>query len=539
MAEEQEDPYALYLKGLTDLKQTTTVGTPSGEPVKEFEKSKAAAGGETSLLPPLKPQESPYLDLAAGLLGGALGRKIPGLPRGVGAVLGSVLGTGGTELGWQSLKRAEDMPGAPDNFDQSARIASGAALTQGIGEATGQFAGPMLPNSPGVPDPDRLAISQAIHDNLRSAYERIGGQPMVVDYRSRWNPMRIFQPLDTELDNQSVVDNLKAAGMDPKMARRIVLQNGATTAEVLDNAPYRIMQSLAESSPISRGYMQRYQGTRAKLYEGMVQDLADQFGKAVSPQALGSVVAKAVDGNFGLATKISDNSLNGVGGILPDGFKLNVQGIRTYMKNNGLDMNGPIAKALFGDPAGNGIPGKIGWNDLRDMRRNVSSIYHDLSMDPAVRAEAGTALRTLDRSVMKQLPPGQAETWYDLGTKADDVVNDGQFRDTFVQRMIKNPDAIDAYSNKTLKDTNINNWLKFEKAVGPAAADQVRANMAQKLLQGAVDDRGNFDPNKLHEILSAHGRFGSAFGNAVFGPQWMDNVGRVQDAVNLVKNAAR
>lgn len=439
-----------------------------------------------------------------------------------------------TDLGYQELRRSIGDVQGPDNFEQSLAISAKTGSDQMM---AGAWAGLAASTADKLAwktkaDPERLKLLGDVQESFKRVYERIGGKPLVEDMRGRWNPMRILKPLETELSDTAVVQNLKNAGLDPAMARKTVLQGGMTSADLLDNAPYNIMQAVAEGSFSSKKYMQKYHGTRSRLYELWADDLAGEFASALPEEKLGQSVAGAVNGNFNFPNAVMTNGMNSVKAMVKPDFVVNMQGVKTYFKNQGILPGSTVGQMVYDQPNATSFDAVV------KLRQNVSSLMHAQDTDPAVRAEAMKVAKTLDNSVAKQLP-FEVQDHYRIAAQADDVLNEGQFRTRFIKKMLGTSEGYRQYGKYLLKNGDVGNFTKLEAAVGKGEADKVRRGISEIVLQNAVREDGSVNPASLHQALNEHGKYGRYFLEATLGPQWIKGVDTMQRSMETLQEAAK
>jgi hypothetical protein len=439
-----------------------------------------------------------------------------------------------TDLGYQELRRNLGDVDGPDSFDQSLAISAKTGSDQMMGGAWAGMAASAADKAAlkAKVDPVRVQSMKEVQEAFKRVYERIGGKPLVEDMRGRWNPMRILKPLETELSDQAVVQNLKKAGLPPEMTRKVVMQGGMTTADLLDNVPYSILQSVAEGSFSTKKYMQKYQGTRARLYELWADDLAGEFAAAIPEEKLGQSVAGAVNGNFNFPNAVMTNAMNMVKAQVKPEFNVNMQGVKTYFKNQGIRPSSEVGQMIYEQPTATTFDAVV------KLRQNISSLMHAQDMDPRVRAEAARVAKTLDNSVARQLP-FDVQHHYKLAAQADDVLNEGQFRTKFVQRMLGTKEGYRQYARYLLKNGDVGNFDKLEAAVGRGEADKVRRGISEIVLQNAVKPDGGLNPASLHGALNEHGKYGRFFLESTLGSQWIKNVDTMQNSMDMLLTAAK
>ena len=316
------------------------------------------------------------------------------------------------------------------------------------------------------------------------------------------------------------------------MARKVVLQGGMTSADLLDNTPYSILQAVSEGSFSGKKYMQKYQGTRSKLFELWAGDLADEFATALPEEKLGQSVAGALNGNFNFPNAVMTSAMNNVKSLLRPDFKINMQGVKTYFKNQGISANSPVGQMIYEQP------NTSTFDAVSAIRRNLSSMIHAQDQDPQIKAEAQRVAKTLDKSMYKQLPL-EVRDHYHLASQADDVLNEGQFRTKFVQQMLGREEGYRQYGKYLLKNNDVANFDKLEAAVGKGEADKVRRGLSEVVLQNAILPDGTMNPASLHQAVNEHGQYGRYFLESTLGPQWMKNVDTMKKSMDTLLQTAK
>ena len=488
------------------------------------------------------------LDIAAGYAGenraAALIDALPipeqyKVPADVAArVLGGGAAVLPTHLAWSELRRHLGDKTGSDNFDQSVKDSYEAALSQAnagaLGAGASKFAGLLHPS--GRADPSRIEDMKQVKDSLVRVYENAGGKPLVEDMRSRWNPMRILKPLENELDDSTVVQRLKDKGLDPQMARRVALTGGHTTANLLDNSMYRTLQSVAESSPVGSRYLQNYKTTRGKMFNMMAEDLANEFGDHLPEEQVGKAISNAVDGNFNVPNTVMNASLNNIRGNLNAGSSFNVGSIRDAANRAGLDPNGP-ARLVHEMPS---LPnGRTSFDNIQQVRSYLSSIIHSQEADPKEIDEAKRMAKTLDRSMVQQMPSNLRKSYKDA-VSADDTLNEGQFNTSFVKGLLGRQDGYRQYAVQLLREGDVGNFNKLEAAVGPDEANKVRRSISEIVTQNAADSTdGTLMPHNLDKMLNEHGDYGRYFLQSTLGDGWMRNVERMKGSMENINALAQ
>lgn len=454
---------------------------------------------------------------------------------GAGVIAGG-MGAFAGDLGWQNARRAMGDVTGPDTFDEALAISAKTGSEQAAGGAWGPMLGAAVGKTSlkSKVDDERLHFMKQVQDSMRRTYERIGGAPMLEDMRGRWNPMRIMKPFETELADSTVTAKFRNAGFsDPEMLRRVVQTGGHTTADLLDNTPYNVMQAVAEGSFSGKKFLQKYEGTRNKLYEHMLEDLSDEFTSAIPEEYLGKSVAAAVNGNFNLPNAVMSAAMNNVKQYVKPTYKLNMRGVKTYFKLNGIDETSPVGQMIHEQP------NQTTFDAIYRLRSNLSSMMHALDTSPAVVAEAQRVAKTLDKSIAKQLP-FEVQDHYKLAVGADDVLNQGQFKSKFVQGLLGKEEGLRAYGKYILQTNDVDNFRRLERAVGRGPADEVRRGISESVLQRAIDPKdGSLSPAMLHQGLNEHGKYGKYFLEATLGTPWMKNVETLQRSMETLLEASR
>jgi hypothetical protein len=519
------------------------------------------------------------LDVAGGMIGESKAvrvlDKLPipekyKLPAEIGArVLGGSVGAGTTDLTWQNLRRLTGAEGAPDNFKESALMSAKAATDQGIagiyGFGLGKAGEAMGARTKAV-DPDRLDQMNEMRDRLKAVYEKIGGKPLVEDMSQRWGIMKRLRPLETELDDHVVTQRLKDAGLDPQTARKVALQGGLTTGELVDNVPYSILQSVAESSFASKKYMENYKGTRGQMYRSMIDDISSEFGSALPEEHVGKAIANAINGNYNLDNAVITHGLTEVQRRLEPDFAFNTKGIKGSIRMRGFDPEGP-ARLILGDVIPDSGPGgpaalmpgssatraapapttgpyakksnnQMTFDQVMQARASLSTIAHDEGADPQHRADSQKLLKTLDKAVQKQLPGG-LEQYYGDVTAADDQLNRDGFRTQFTQGLLGTNEGYRKYAQYLLKNGDVGNFDKMAKAAGPDATNNVKRSIADIVTQNAVGPDGTMNPASLDKMMNEHGKYGRHFLESTLGPQWTSNVDRLQKSMEIITSSGR
>jgi len=449
-----------------------------------------------------------------------------------------VLGAGGaaflTDLGWQNLRRKLGTVDAPDNFEQTKAIATKTAIDQMAGGLWGEALARVGERTSLVNKmtDEKAQLMGTIQDALKRTYERIGGAPLVEDMRWRWNPMRILKPLETELNDSAVVQRLQDQGLDPKMARRVALQGGMTTADLLDSTPYIIMQSVAEGTASSHKYMQDYRGNRNRLYELMLEDLSNEFAAALPEEKMGEAVRAALNGNFNLPNALMTAGLQSVRSQINPKSTINVVGLRNYFKQQGLDANSPVAEMILS------LPDNVSFDAIHRIRSNLSSLIHALDQDPRIVAEAKAVAKSLDKRMFKELPTG-LDQHYLLSVQADDVLNEGQFKSKFVQNLLNNKQVDREFAKTLLRNSDVKSFRQMEAAAGRGAADNVRRALSESVIERGIEPDGSISPSGLHQALNEHGKYGRYFYGATLGPQWIHNVEMIRDTTDALLEIAK
>jgi len=452
-------------------------------------------------------------------------------------VLGGGAAVFPTHLAWSRLRQAIGDKSAPDNFEKHVSDAWDAALGQAnagaYGAGASRLEGALHPSA--YVDPTRLDNMKSIKDSLKKTYEDIGGKQLVEDMRGRWNPMRILKPLETELDDQSVVQRLKDKGLDPQMARRVALTGGQTTADLLDNTLYSTLQKATEASPGGSKYLMKYKGTRAKMFQMMVDDLANTYGDHLPEEQIGKAISKAVDGNFNVPNSIMTNSLNEIRNNLQQGTGFDVTKMQAGANMAGLSKDGP-ARLIHEIPA---TPnGKTSFDNIQQVRSYLSTIIHAQDQDPQVVADAKKVAKTIDKSMSRQLPDSLKSSYMDAVT-ADDQLNEGQFNTKFVKSLLGRQGGYRAYGQKLLESGDVGNFLKLEKAVGPDEANKVRRGISEILTENAANSTdGTLAPQNLDKMLNEHGDYGKYFIQSVMGKDYVRNIERYKGAMENINEAA-
>jgi hypothetical protein len=348
--------------------------------------------------------------------------------------------------------------------------------------------------------PESMANMEQQKNRFRAIYEKTAGTPLLEDPRSYWNPMRYVKPMSTELDDTQVVKRLKAAGYDPEVARSLAI-NGGAMGDLLDNSLYESLQRMVGNSKASRNV----NATRGQMMQDGIRDLGSQWGSVLPPEDIGKAVYKAVKGDFSTLAATRQLGMNSIDSALAPDFKFRGKWLKAGVK----DLGGPegLVAGLSDTPT---------FMEVQQARENLGAIMHDETRTAAERAVAAAQAKRLDQKVRNQLPPGIRDD-YRSWAGADDEINRRQFNQKFVQGLMTNPKSFKAYANQILAKGDLTNFKQFEAAAGPQLADQVRANIWDRVTNGAVEQGGVMRPDLMRSQLYAQGKYGKTFLEGVMG----------------------
>ena len=451
------------------------------------------------------------------------------------AMAGAYAGGAGGSLTMDGAKRALNLPGAPDSFDEAMQTAAGEGSDQMWGELWGQGAGKVLSGL----SPYRRAVGEESANlfkqqatRLRSAYEEIAGSPLMENKRTWWNPMRWKKPA-SELDDAAVVSRLEAQGLDPEAARKVALTGGLLPSRIENSTFSKLWGIVSNSKTAIDPKVTLYNEARTKLMsEAALQDLGTSFTKMVPPEQLGEVIHGALNKQFDVLTGARQLASNAIGFNVPAGTKFDVSALK---------------KAMPADIAGGGLlnmaPDRLTWENVQGIRSNLGKMAHDGDLSDVARGQAKWLADRLDERVtagLKDVDPRLAKQ-YKAFAKSDDAIHAEGYNDKFVLGMLKeNPGGMRAYADKIIKSADVGNFQKLERAMSKVeGGEQIMANLRGSIsdkIVGAAAPNGTLQPHKLMGVLGTESKgYGRYFFNSTMGPEYIqnwDNFAKVMDTVN-------
>lgn len=468
-----------------------------------------------------------------------------GLVEGGGAVAGAWAGGGWTQGLWDATKMAYRQEGgrgpfgddAPDGFMQWAENATHAGNQMAAAEAGNQLLTPVMHLVPFTKAiaPETAEMYDSLAHRMRSTYQEITGQEAVT---KTWNPFKWgtddhTMPLfgKTELDVPGVRDKLVNAGLDPDAARKVVMTGGVQPTE-LPSALWTRMQGIVMKSAPAQNIP--YQVARSRLMaKSLSTDLGTTIAGQLAPDELGQVVTTALRGRVDTLNMTLNTQLNGINNELPPLWFMDTSKLK-----------GSIPVGTPGNSVIQALKPRSTWEAVQAARINLASMVHDPALTPEARAQVKLVTDRLDSEVAKNLDyTGSIK--YRAWAGGDDLSQKGIMDQKFVQGLMKDGKAPQAVANQLINNSDASSFHLLDQALkgvdgGQDVMNQVRSQISDRIVRGASDARGVFDPQAAltsMEMMSK-GKMGRAFAESTLGPEYVDNLRKYSHTLNAIQDYA-
>jgi hypothetical protein len=469
------------------------------------------------------------------------------------AIAGATTAGAGADLSLSAIKYSMGLPGAPDSFDEALQSASGAAYEQGAGELIGRTViGPAVTRiSPfrRAMTPESAELMKSTANRIRATYEEIGGKPLVEDTRRWWNPGRIAVPLETELKDNAVYDRLRAAGLEPEVARKVAITGGAVPSRLDATITSRYWEQVSGSQMVAD---EAYERARAKLlHYSTLKDLGSSFADSLPPEKMGEAVIGAVSGRFDTLNGMRDLAMHTLETKLPKDLKLDISGLRkslgaprTVAGPAGMTIAGPMGPGATRKGANLiiGLPDKVSFGDLNTQRTALATMSRDKNIPPPIRDDIKRMIVEVDNATRDALPVrmrGHFRKW----TNADDEVNKAGFDSWFVEGMLHKEENARAVAERIIRNKDAKNFAKLEDALGNTTdgkriIGQVRSSVADRFFAGSVNKNGVLQPNMLATALGTETKgYGKYFLEATLGDDYVKSLNRYIKSMQTIDEA--
>jgi hypothetical protein len=482
----------------------------------------------------------------AGWPGAALAVGLPMAAAGV----ASFAGKSGMDL----VKLVGDLPGKPDSISESLSENGNAALWDAAGEGIGQVAGKVTTSLMPYRKVLKAGDEEFLRNHarrIREAYAEIGGKPLVEDARSRWNIMRVWRPIETELDDASVVQRLREAGLDPESARNVALTGGLLPSEIPQTS-FNLFRGISKGAKIPPDVLYNRTRTQLGLIAG-VREMGIKYADILPPGDLGKLAKATLQGQMRALQGGRDAARNTLEDVLSNTMNVNpsVHSVASphdltlgYMINTkALKNMFPITSSRFARDVLQDLDDMTSFGRIQDIRDTLSHAVQNEMLPQIERDAASKAIKRLDAAVTKDLPQNVRPLYKNLNDATDDVFSQ-QYNTAFLSGLLNDSEDATKFAEFLIETRDPGLFQKLEKALkhtvgGDDIIASVKGHIGTEAVGSAVNPAGIINPKNLPRILHSQEKgYGREFLMATLGPKYMDHFDEYYQAMTKVDKAA-